>query len=213
MKACNIFAAGEPECPADAVRSASLTIAADRGWSYARALGIWPELLVGDFDSLGEVPQGVEIIRHPVQKDDTDTLLALKIGLERGCDTFYLYGCTGGRLDHTLANLQALHFLVSHGARGFLIGRECATVICNEALRFSAAARGTVSVFALGGTACGVSLSGLLYPLDHAVLTSDFPLGVSNEFTGVPATVSVTDGLLTVLWQDTSAWPEIFRPD
>lgn len=156
---------------------------------------------MGDFDSLDEIPDSIEYIKHPVEKDDTDTMLAVKTALAQGCDIFFLYGCTGGRLDHTLANLQTLHFIAESGARGYIAGRQCISVIRNGHLRFSESAYGTVSVFAFAGTAYGVTLSGLYYPLKNATLTPCFPLGVSNEFVGKAAEAAVKNGYITVTWQ------------
>lgn len=122
MKRCFIFAAGtfyglrrKPEEPED------LVIAADAGYRTCRELGIVPDLLLGDFDSMEQPEDFANIHRSPVEKDDTDTMLAVKTGLEQGCGEFYLYGGTGGRrLDHTLANLQTLLYLRRRGARGYL---------------------------------------------------------------------------------------------
>lgn len=98
-----------------------------------------------------------------------------------------LLGCLGGRLDHTVANLQLLSWLSAQGAQGVLLGEgEAAAVVTEGTLSFPASMEGFVSVFCAGGTARGVTLEGLKYPLDHAELTSDFPLGVSNEFVGLP---------------------------
>lgn len=206
MKICNIFSAGEQDCTSADVKTADINIAADKGLLLARALGVSPDLLVGDFDSLGEPPAGIETVRHPVIKDDTDTMLAVKIGLARGCDTFYLYGCTGGRLDHTVANLQALHYIAANNARGFIAGRQCAAVIQNGSLRFSAEARGVISVFALAGEAHGVTINGLYYTLDNGTLTPRFPIGESNEFIGEAAQISVANGVLTVIWRGSINW-------
>ena len=178
-----------------------LLIAADGGLDHLSRRGLTPHLIVGDFDSLGRVPEGDPIIRHPVEKDDTDTMLAIKTGLERGYRKFLLYGCLGGRLDHTYANLQALLYLARRGAAGFLLGRGmAASVIRDGELRFSSSHAGNISVFCPDGEARGVTLDGLHYPLRNAVLDSGFPLGVSNQFTGRPASVSVRDGALLVMW-------------
>ncbi len=166
-----------------------------------REAPLTPHLIVGDFDSLGRVPEGNNIIRHPVEKDDTDTMLAIKTGLERGYRDFLLYGCLGGRLDHAYANLQALVFLARRGASGWLLGESLAvTAIRNGRLDFGADHEGVISVFCPDGEARGVTLTGLHYPLQDAVLTSAFPLGVSNRFTGEAASVSVEDGTLLVMW-------------
>lgn len=178
-----------------------LLIAADGGLDHLTRQGLNPHLIVGDFDSLGRVPAGDNIIRHPVEKDDTDTMLAIKTGLARGYKTFLLYGCLGGRLDHTYANLQALLYLARRGAAGFLLGRGmAATVIRSGELHFAPGHKGTISVFCPDGEARGVDLTGLHYPLQNAVLTGNFPLGVSNQFTGRAASVAVREGSLLVMW-------------
>lgn len=176
-----------------------LVIAADGG--YAHMGGIKPDLVVGDFDSLGYVPEDEQVVRHPAEKDDTDTMLAARIGIERGYRTFLLLGGVGGRLDHTLANIQTLAFLRESGARAALIGEgESITLIQNEALRFRAGLSGIISVFSYGSVAYGVYERGLAYALTDATLTDTNPLGVSNAFTGEPAEVRVRDGRLVVLF-------------
>ena len=110
-------------------------IAADKGLAQLHLRGAAPDLTVGDFDSLGFVPEGAAVVRHPIRKDDTDMLLAVREGLSRGYRRFLLYGGVGGRLDHTLANLQTLAYLRRHGARGYLYDQNfCYTVMENEEL-------------------------------------------------------------------------------
>ena len=174
-------------------------IAADGGFAHLN--GVHADLVVGDFDSLGFVPEGETIVQHPAEKDDTDTMLAARLGLERGYRRFLLYGGVGGRLDHTLANIQTLAFLIANGARAALIGEgETITLIQNETLRFRAGLSGIISVFSYGAVACGVYERGLAYALTDATLTDDNPLGVSNAFTGKPAELSVREGRLVVLY-------------
>lgn len=180
-----------------------LVIAADKGYETLSRMGVRPGLVVGDFDSLGSAPDHPQVLRLPRIKDETDTGFALRQGLERGYRRFVLLGCLGGRLGHTVANLQLLSWLSVQGARGVLLGGgEAAAVVAGGQLSFPASMEGFVSVFCVGGTARGVTLEGLKYPLDHAGLTSDFPLGVSNEFVGLPARVSVEEGTLLVVWED-----------
>lgn len=179
-----------------------LVIAADAG--YRQLGGVKPDYVVGDFDSLGYEPEGERILRHPAEKDDTDTLLAVKLGLSLGYTKFVLFGGVGGRLDHTLANIQTLAYLHAHGAKACLVGSaETIAILEGGTLRFRAGLSGVVSVFAYGGRATGVYERGLQYPLTDATLTDDFPLGVSNAFTGAPAEISVEHGRLLVLW---GAW-------
>jgi thiamine pyrophosphokinase len=198
MKTCYIFCA-LPANDLPAIDPDDLVIAADAG--YKQLGGIKPHLVVGDFDSLGFVPREETVVELPVRKDDTDALFAVKLGLSRGFRRFVLLGSVGGRLDHTLANIQALAYLTTRGARGVLIGEnEKITMLQNDSLNFFGTPAGIVSVFAYGGTATGVTEENLAYPLDRATVTTDFPIGVSNEFTGQPARITVEEGCLLVIW-------------
>ncbi len=184
-------------------------IAVDAG--YSRLNGVKPDLVVGDFDSLGFVPEGETVVRLPVHKDDTDTLFAVKLALEKGYKKFVILGGVGERLDHTLANIQTLMYLTDRGAKGCLLGDdESMTMLKNGSLSFSGVPEGIVSVFAYGGTASGVTLAGLEYPLDRATLTIDYPLGVSNAFTGKPACVTVENGCLLVVWNGDFEQTDLF---
>lgn len=208
MKNCIIFCAGGFDKLIEPVQESDCVLAADGGLAHVQALGLEPDGVLGDFDSLGYIPPSAKVF--PVEKDDTDAMLAVRHGLDLGYKRFLLYGSLDGpRLDHTVANFQTLQFLADHGAIGYLIGIDTvATVIKNETLRFSAQAQGVLSVFCMGGDARGICLSGLKYPLDNGSLTAGLPLGVSNHFTGRPATVSVKDGSLLVLWNKNNGLPE-----
>lgn len=178
-------------------------IAADGGYAALAALGIVPHLVVGDFDSLGSVPEHPNVHRLPCVKDDTDIGYAIKVGLEQGYTRFLLLGGVGGRLDHTIANLQLLEYLSCHGASGILAGGGyAATTITNRSFFFPADCSGYCSVFCQSGTARGITLEGLKYSLTDGELTGSFPLGVSNEFLGTPARVSVQDGTLLLVWEN-----------
>ena len=207
-KKCYIIGAGdfdEKEIPAVA---GDLIIAADGGWLHLDKIGIIPDLIIADFDSSpcpqydNNVPQP-EIIIIPSEKDDSDTFVAVKEAFSRGFSEMIIYGGTGGRFDHTMANIAALHYIVGHGGRGKLIGRdqiiEC--IMEESCLRFELGKTGYISVFAWGGRAEGVTLTGLKYPLDNAVLTPEFPLGLSNEFVGEEAEVRVVSGCLVVVYE------------
>ena len=175
-------------------------IAADGGLVHTRALGIRPDAILGDFDSLGYVPEDSRV--YPVEKDDTDMMLAIRLGLQQGCREFLLYGAMDGpRLDHTVANFQALSFLCRHGAFGWLIGRDyIATCLCSGKLSFPPEWTGIFSVFCLGETSRGVTITGLHYPLEEGELSPHFPLGVSNHFTGQPAGIRVKEGTVLCMW-------------
>lgn len=206
MKKCVIFCAGEFTGLCHTPQPGDVIIAADGGLRHVQQLQLQPDEILGDFDSLGYTPQGAQVF--PAEKDDTDSMLAIRRGLALECDTFLLYGAMdGSRPDHTVANYQALHFLAQQGARGYLIGTtQIATVICNTALDFPGEFQGYLSVFCLGDASRGVALQGLHYPLENATLTSAMPLGVSNRFLGLPARVSVEQGSLLILWQRQNGW-------
>lgn len=203
MKRCFIFAAGDFYGLRLRPGAGDLVIAADAGYRLCQRLGIAAGLVLGDFDSMEE-PPGVATCRAPVEKDDTDTMLAVKLGLEKGCGEFYIYGGTGGkRLDHTLANFQGLLYLRRQGARGWLYGDDFLwTAIENETLTVKREVGwGLLSVFPMAGEARGVDEAGLQYPLDHAVLRPEVALGVSNHFIAETASVTVRDGALLVGWE------------
>ena len=204
MRRCFIFAAGTFYGLRERPASGDLVIAADAGYRICLEAGVRPDLLVGDFDSMEAPADFAQVLRLPVEKDDTDTLAALKAGLEQSCDTFYIYGGTGGkRLDHTLANLQSLLFLRRRGARGYLYDNDFVwTVMENEALTVKRGVEWALSsAFCLGDRAEGVDEEGFQYPLKDAVLAPDFPLGVSNHILEPSARITVRKGVLAVGWE------------
>ena len=207
MGTCVIFCAAEFDKLAMPLASDDYVLAADGGLAHVQKLGLTPNGIIGDFDSLGFVPTGAEVF--PVEKDDTDAMLAARKGLELGFRDFLFYGSLDGpRLDHTIANFQTLQFLADHDARGYLVGRDyIITVVKDETIRFEAGAEGILSVFCLGPDAHGVTLEGLYYPLKDGTLTSGFPLGVSNHFTGKAATVQVKDGSVLAMWDRKNGLP------
>ena len=179
-------------------------IAADRGFDSLMAYGVTPDLAVGDFDSLGHRPNHPNVIQLPAEKDDTDMVFALRKGLELGYRRFVLLGGVGGRLEHTLGNLQLLDWLTTQNAQGFLAGEKTAATCIRDgaSLTFPASMSGYLSVFCNSGTAQGVTLTDLKFPLNGHTLTGTFPLGVSNQFLGKAAQVSVEQGSLLLLWEE-----------
>ena len=116
---------------------------------------------------------------------------------------FLLYGSLGGRLSHTVANLQVLRFLCEQGCHGFLVdGGSIVTMIRNESVSFSPSCVGMLSVFAQGGAAEDVTIRNLKYNVEDARLTPDYALGVSNEFVGEEAEITVRSGALLLIWED-----------
>ena len=161
-------------------------IAADAGLHYLEEQGIRADLVIGDFDSLKCVSEHPNTIVLSAEKDDTDTLAAIRAGIKAGYTSFHIYCGTGGRIDHTMANLQVLAYLSANNMRGFLFDNGTViTAITNGSLCFGKIPCGYVSVFSCSEKAEGVTLCGLKYELNNATLTNTFPIGVSNEF--IPA--------------------------
>lgn len=208
MGKCIVFCAAEFDRLACPIEPEDYVIAADGGLQHTQALGIEPQEILGDFDSLGYIPQDARVF--PVEKDDTDAMLAARRGLALGFREFLYYGSLDGkRLDHTVANYQTLQYLADHGARGYLVGQDfLATVVKVGTISFPEGTEGLISVFCLGADARGVSLRGLYYPLEGGTLTAGFPLGVSNHFTGAPAEISVEEGSLLVMWERKNGFPQ-----
>ncbi len=170
-------------------------IAADKGILNAEKFGLKPNYIVGDFDSLEYIPTGENVIKHPVMKDDTDLLLAIKTGFDNGFRNFRIFGCIGGeRFDHTIASIQACSYVKQLGGNAiFYDGKTSLMLIKNEGVSFPESLNGIVSVFSYSESAC-VSIKGLLYELENHTLTQSYPLGVSNEFIGNQAEITVHNG-------------------
>ena len=187
-------------CP----REGDLIIAADAGYQTCRKAGLEPHLLLGDFDSMDQPETTADVVRLPVEKDDTDTMAAVKAALEQGCEEIIIYGGTGGkRLDHTLANLHTLFYIRRQGAKGYLYDDDFLwTVIENESITIHREVEwGIVSVFPLCERAEGIDERGFQYPLENAVLTAEYPLGVSNHILEDTAQITVRKGALAVGWE------------
>ena len=178
-----------------------IIIAADGGYDQLVRHGYTPDILIGDFDSVkGEIPYGLRTIKHPKEKDETDMFLSYEAGVKLGYSEFVMLGATGGRLDHTYANISLLLYAKEHGHNITLIDSN-GIIIClkDEAISLAGNPGGNLSVFAFGGVANGVSILDTKYQVEGARLTPEFPLGVSNEFTDRPARISVEDGALLVI--------------
>ena len=198
---CYIVGAGTFYEEGFAPERGDFVIAADGGYQILLERGVTMDLVVGDFDSIGFRPDHPNVVDLPVEKYDTDMMAAIRLGREQGFRSFCLYGGTGGRVDHTLANLQSLVWLSRRGCQGALIGDGWTTrAVTNGMWSFGPEHRGLLSVFCMGDRAEGVWLRGLKYPLEGAALTCDFPLGVSNEFMGAAGSVSVERGTLLVVY-------------
>lgn len=182
-------------------------IALDGGLAFCAEYGIEPDRIVGDFDSLlkdkqellTRYPQEI-IYRLPCEKDDTDTLAAIRMAVKLGYGRFTVYGGVGGRLSHTMANIQSLNFLKEMGLHGELVGNDSEIfLIKNEDVTLPARQEGYISVFAYSEKAKGVTIKNLKYEVEDVELVNSFPIGVSNEFIGEEAEISVKSGTLLVV--------------
>ncbi len=198
---CYVVGAGE-NYGLDFCRTADdFVIAADAGLCYLEELDRKADLVIGDFDTMKYIPEHENVIALSAQKDDTDMLAAVREGIARGYGSFHIYCGTGGRIDHTLANLQVLAYLSENGMRGFLFDQDnLITAITNSRLAFEKIPYGYISVFSYSPKSEGVTLRGLKYELQNAVLTNVFPLGVSNEFINRESVISVADGTLFIVF-------------
>jgi thiamine pyrophosphokinase len=187
------------------LRAADLLICADGGLRAARRLGIRPHIAIGDFDSASPAllswaaTSGARIIAHPVEKDKTDTELALDFAAAAGARAVDFVGALGGRLDHELANVALL--LKARAAGIMLRIRDGRTIACLAGRRTALPARigDIVSLLPVSRRVAGVTTSGLRYPLHRATLSRGSTLGVSNVVTGAHPVVRVEDGDLLIV--------------
>lgn len=179
-----------------------LCIAADAGYRTAEALGERVDILLGDFDSLGEPPrrEGMEIIRVPAEKDLTDTQLAVTVALDRGADEIILIAGLSGRLDHTLSTLSILKDMQARGVYGYLTdGQNRIHYLNGSSLLVAKSSYKYLSLIAATPMVKGVSVEGCKYPLARATLRDSLQYAVSNEIVGNVALVSCKKGGLYVI--------------
>ena len=199
MKRCFIFGALDVETLDYIPEDGDFIIAADRGFLNAEKFSLTPDIIIGDFDSLGFVPKGDNVTVLPVKKDDTDIGYAIKYAMGKGFKDFIVYGALGGLLDHTYANLQLAFYLSQKGGNVIFAGNGVyATAITNSTLKISDGS-GRISVFSITEKSTGVTLKGLEYELNDAELSNNFPLGVSNSFKEKCAEISVKSGTIVVI--------------
>ncbi len=182
-------------------KNGDIIIAADGGLDSLLKARIYPDVFLGDMDSVQAeaAPKHTEIIKLPVEKDDTDTALAVEYALGLGYTEFMIYGCIGGGFDHTLGNMAVLKGLAKRGYTAlFIDGEHGITAFSESSIKFGVEASGRLSVFSFTDECMGVDIKGLKYETDKIVLPSDVTLGIGNEFNGNEAEVSVKSGVIGV---------------
>ncbi|MCI8442468.1 MAG: thiamine diphosphokinase [Provencibacterium sp.] len=209
MKKGLIVAAGSPVSP-ELLRKLSAescrVVAVDGGYRHCRAAGIHPDCLWGDMDSLhpellaGAAAEGVKVERIPCEKDDTDTLYALRRLQEEGMKAVDIVCALGGRLDHLAANLQTLLYAAHTGTACRLVddGAIAEALLPGEHL-LQQEGFPIFSLFSLGERCEGVTIRGAKYPLSDYCMKNDFPIGVSNAFLEMQAQVSFRSGALLLI--------------
>ncbi|MEG0614491.1 MAG: thiamine diphosphokinase [Oscillospiraceae bacterium] len=202
MKICYIFAGAEIEnYDKIAIEKNLYIICADGGYLHAKHLGIIPNVVLGDFDTIDcQIDSRCEVIKYPAEKDDTDSMLAIKLALKKGFDQIEIYGAVGGRLDHTFANIQAFAYIKQNGANATIYGdNEEIKLIQNEKITIKKHHDYYLSIFSFSEKCEGITEIGVKYPLNNAVITNYFPLGVSNEIIEENAEIEVVSGTLLII--------------
>ena len=197
---CVVISGGDFS-PVSGISPDDFVIACDRGYVYCERLGLRPDLIISDFDSYtGPVDSEIPLNRFVSEKDDTDTMLAVRYAVEHGFHELLLCCALGGRLDHLIANLQSLVYAQKHGLPAVLLSEDTEIrTLAGGALRIPRREDRSLSVFALDGPCRGVCITGAKYPLANAELLPSFPLGVSNTWAGEEAVISVEEGILLIV--------------
>lgn len=171
-------------------------IAIDGGYEYCIQNQIVPDILVGDFDTFPENkvgPVNQIIMLNPI-KDDTDTFYIIKKLINEGYEEFYIFGCLGGKLDHTIANIQILRYLTNMHKKAYLFEKDKVLFsLSDESISFSDKARGFISIFSLSNSAC-TTIKGLKYNVTKFKIDNDIPIGISNEFIGTSSSIEIQNG-------------------
>ena len=172
----------------------------DSGLKHLEGLQVMPSLIVGDFDSHENPHMDVETIVLPCEKDDTDTVYAVKEAIKRGFHDFLIIGVIGARLDHTLGNVSILLYLDSLGLKGTIIDDYSDMELVSAQPVYISHQYPYFSLLNITGRAKGITIIDAKYPLDNAEITCEYQYGISNEvLPGKQAMVSVSDGKLLLI--------------
>lgn len=215
MKKCLVISGGDFfAAPRSLYDQADFVIACDKGWEYAKRLGFTPDVVIGDFDSYVG-PKGdtnaleagtpapkstLKIIKLSRDKDDSDTLAAVKYAIKEGCDDFTFICAMGGRFDHLFCNIQTLSFIAARfGIARLLSEKDEIIVIKDRSITISKKEGWSLSVFSLSDESRGVTETGTRWLLNGAIMQQSAPYGLSNEWTADKAEISVEEGTLIII--------------
>lgn len=202
MSICYIIGAGKNFGLDFNLKKDDFLIAVDGGLNYLDK-NIKINLFVGDLDSCENLDnfliQEKKILK--CEKDETDTFVAINEGINRGYKEFYIYCCTGLRIDHTFANIQILSYLAKKKMKGFLIDKDFViTAINNSSISFNERCKRYISIFSYSNKSTGVFIKGLKYEVQNFKIDNFFPIGISNEFIGIKSKISVKNGILLIFF-------------
>ena len=202
MNICYIIGAGDVSATDLVADKRDFIICADGGYEYRNMLGREADMVVGDFDSLGRIPEAENRLVLPCEKDDTDMAVAVNEGLKRGYRHFVLFGALGGeRTDHSIGNIQLLKYIAMQGARGEIHhGKNRLVAFSDGEITLDETLSGYASVFSLSDESHGVTIRNLKYETDNITMYNYLTRGLSNEFIGKKGRISVTDGILLVTY-------------
>ncbi|MGN0760996.1 MAG: thiamine diphosphokinase [Christensenellales bacterium] len=192
---CICVGAGEKPNHNIVKETGDLLIAVDGGLNYLDGQTV--DMVVGDFDSLGYEPKVGEVVKLEVKKDYTDMWVACQKGYESGYREFWLYGATGGRFDHTLANVQLASNLAKKDCKAVLKGNGYDVFVVNSQVTFDDMVGRGVSVFAADRAV--IDLDGFEYAARDLTVTNDFPIGVSNRIIEERAVVKIRQGVAVIV--------------
>lgn len=203
LKKCIVFAGAEVNDISNLhIDNDTFVICADGGYKNAVKFGIVPDLAVGDFDTIkSDIVINCDIKMYPPEKDDTDTMIAVKTALEKGFNDITITGALGGRLDHTIANIQTLMYISEHNASGKIIGdTDIVTIQKNSVQTYEKIDGYTFSMFSMLPLSDGITTHGLKYNLENGALSNSFPLGVSNEIIEKNCEIEIKNGILLIIF-------------
>ncbi len=197
MKKCLLVSGGEFS-PISDIDSYELIIACDKGYEHCQKAKIIPDIVIGDLDSCTlKINPDTKIKKLNPIKDDTDTISSVRYALSKGYRQIDICCAFGGRLDHSIANIQTAAFIMEHGARTCITGTDSTLFsIHNESILLPKKENCYLSVFSLSDVSTGVSIKGTKYEVNNISLTNTYPIGTSNEWINDLAIISVENGML-----------------
>ena len=196
---CAIISGGDESCFTK-IEDVDYIIACDKGYLYALNNDIKVDLVIGDFDSYtGDINEAVNVLRLPIEKDDTDMMTSIRYAVDNKYTDIYVYCALGGRLDHMLGNIQAIMYAASNGIRVHVFDFDNDIYVFSDScIKLGEARNYSLSVLSLSDKCIGVDIEGAKYQLHNATLTNKFPIGISNVWDG-DVTISVKSGIMMVI--------------